>query len=212
MSLDAILTRAAVIPVLIIDDVADAVPLGRALVAGGLSVLEVTLRTPAALDCIQRMAAEVEGAVVGAGTVIDAGMRRAAAAAGAAFCVSPGLVPGETAAGGVPLLPGVATASELIAGLAAGFTRFKLFPANVVGGIEALKAFASPFPQAKFCPTGGVGAANAADYLALPNVVCVGGSWVAPREAVAAGDWGRITALARAAAALAPGAPQAEHA
>jgi len=165
-------------------------------------VLEVTLRTPVALDCIARMAAEVEGAVVGAGTVLDAGMRRAAAAAGAAFCVSPGLIPGEAAAGAAPLLPGIATATELMAGLAAGFTRFKLFPADVVGGPAALKAFASPFPQARFCPTGGINAANAGDYLALPNVACVGGSWVAPREAVAAGDWARITALAREAAAL----------
>jgi 2-dehydro-3-deoxyphosphogluconate aldolase/(4S)-4-hydroxy-2-oxoglutarate aldolase len=203
MTLDAILTRAPVIPVLIVDDLAHAVPLGRALVAGGLPVLEVTLRTPVALACVERMIAEVEGAVVGVGTVVSGADRRAAAAVGAAFAVSPGLVPGETAQGPVPLLPGVATASELMAGLAAGFTRFKLFPAHVVGGIEALKAFASPFQQARFCPTGGVNAQNAADYLALPNVVCVGGSWVAPADAVRAGDWGRITALAREAAALA---------
>jgi len=205
MRLDAILTRAPVIPVLIIEELAHAVPLGRALVEGGLSVLEVTLRTPVALDCVAALKAEVPEAVVGVGTVLDAGMRRAAAEAGAAFAVSPGLIPGETAAGPVPLLPGVATASELIAGLAAGFTRFKLFPANVVGGVGALKAFASPFPQARFCPTGGVNAKNAADYLALANVVCVGGSWVAPPAAVRAGDWAQITRLAREAAAL--GAP-----
>jgi 2-dehydro-3-deoxyphosphogluconate aldolase/(4S)-4-hydroxy-2-oxoglutarate aldolase len=203
MTLDEILARAPVIPVLIIDEVSHAVPLGRALVAGGLSVLEVTLRTPAALACVERMAAEVEGAVVGVGTVLDAAMRQAAAAAGAAFAVSPGLIAGEPAEGPLPLLPGVATATELMAGLALGYRRFKLFPANVVGGLEALKAFASPFPQAKFCPTGGVNAKNAADYLALPNVVCVGGSWVAPAEAVRAGDWARITGLAREAAALA---------
>lgn len=202
MSLDDILTRAPVVPVLIIEDLAHAVPLGRALVAGGLSALEITLRTPVALACVEKMAAEVEGAVVGVGTVLDAGMRAAAAKAGAAFAVSPGLVPGEGADGPIPLLPGVATATELIAGLAAGFTRFKLFPANVVGGVGALKAFASPFPQAKFCPTGGIDAQNAADYLALPNVVCVGGSWVAPAEAVRAGDWDRITRLAREACAL----------
>jgi 2-dehydro-3-deoxyphosphogluconate aldolase / (4S)-4-hydroxy-2-oxoglutarate aldolase len=207
MTLDDIMSRAPVIPVLIVEDVAHAVPLGRALVAGGLTALEVTMRTPAALECIARMSAEVEGAVVGAGTAINGQMRRAASEAGARFVVSPGLLDGEGPDGPAPLLPGVATASELIRGLAAGFTRFKLFPANVVGGVEALKAFQSPFPQAKFCPTGGVGAKNAADYLALSNVVCVGGSWVAPKEAVLAGDWGRITALAREACALAQRPP-----
>jgi 2-dehydro-3-deoxyphosphogluconate aldolase/(4S)-4-hydroxy-2-oxoglutarate aldolase len=130
-------------------------------------------------------------------------MRQAVADIGGQFAVSPGLIGGETEEGPVPLLPGVATATELMTGLALGFTRFKLFPANVVGGVDALKAFASPFQQAKFCPTGGVSAKNAPDYLALPNVVCVGGSWVAPADAVRAGDWGRITALAKEAAALA---------
>jgi 2-dehydro-3-deoxyphosphogluconate aldolase/(4S)-4-hydroxy-2-oxoglutarate aldolase len=202
LSLDEILGLSPVIPVLIIDDIAHAIPLGRALVAGGLPVLEITLRTPVAMACLERMAGEVEGAVVGAGTVLTAQMRRAAAGVGAKFCVSPGLIAGETAGGLAPLLPGVATATEVIAGLAAGFTRFKLFPANVAGGADALKAFASPFQQARFCPTGGVNAANAAGYLALPNVVCVGGSWVAPADAVRAGDWGRITELARQAAAL----------
>ena len=206
MTIEEIMARAPVIPVLIIDDVAHAVPLGRALVAGGLSVLEVTLRTPVAFQCIERMAGEIEGAVVGAGTVIDGATRKAVAGVGGQFCVSPGLIPGQLAEGEIPLLPGIATASELIAGLTAGFTRFKLFPANVVGGPGALKAFASPFQQAKFCPTGGVSAANAAEYLALPNVACVGGSWVAPSDAVAAGDWGRITALAREACALRPAA------
>lgn len=203
MTLDEILARAPVIPVLIIEDLAHAVPLGRALVAGGLSVLEITLRTPVALQSIQHMIHEVEGAVVGAGTVLTPSMRQAVADVGGRFAVSPGLIEGETDEGPVPLLPGIATATELMAGLAAGFTRFKLFPANVAGGIDALKAFASPFQQAKFCPTGGVNAGNAADYLALPNVVCVGGSWVAPPDAVRAGDWGRITELARQAAALA---------
>lgn len=205
--IEAILAIAPVIPVLIIDDLAHAAPLGRALVAGGLPVLEVTLRTPVAMDCLERMAGEIEGAVVGAGTVLNPAMRRAAAAAGAQFCVSPGLIAGETAGGAAPLLPGIATASELIAGLAAGFTCFKLFPANIVGGVGALKAFASPFQQARFCPTGGVSPENARDYLALPNVVCVGGSWVAPAEAVRAGDWGRITALAAEASGLAKGGP-----
>jgi 2-dehydro-3-deoxyphosphogluconate aldolase/(4S)-4-hydroxy-2-oxoglutarate aldolase len=202
LAIDEIMRRAPVIPVLIIEDAAHAVPLGRALVAGGLSVLEITLRTPVAMDCIERMAGEIEGAVVGAGTVLSGATRRAVAGVGGRFCVSPGLIGGEGAEGPIPLLPGVATATELIAGLAAGFTRFKLFPANIVGGVEALKAFASPFQQAKFCPTGGVNAKNAADYLALPNVICVGGSWVAPPDAVRAGDWGKITELAREAAAL----------
>ena len=207
MTVDEIMSLAPVIPVLIIEDVAHAVPLGRALVAGGLSVLEITMRTPVASECIERMAGEVEGAVVGAGTVLTPAMRQAVADLGGQFAVSPGLIGGETDEGPVPLLPGIATATELMAGLALGFTRFKLFPANVVGGVDALKAFASPFQQAKFCPTGGVSAKNAADYLALPNVVCVGGSWVAPADAVRAGDWGRITALAREAAALAQPAP-----
>jgi 2-dehydro-3-deoxyphosphogluconate aldolase/(4S)-4-hydroxy-2-oxoglutarate aldolase len=207
MKIEETLSLAPVIPVLVIDEVAHAVPLGRALVAGGLKVLEVTFRTPVAAACIERMIGEVEGAVVGAGTVIDGAMRRAAAEMGCAFTVSPGLIEGERADGPVPLLPGIATPTELIAGLAAGFRYFKLFPANIVGGAGALKAFQSPFPQAKFCPTGGVSAANAAEYLALPNVMCVGGSWVAPADAVRAGDWDRITRLAREAAALAPRAP-----
>jgi len=202
MTIDEIAALAPVIPVLVIDDIAHAVPLGRALVAGGLPVLEITLRTPIAMQCIERMAGEIEGAVVGAGTVLTPSMRQAVADVGAKFAVSPGLIEGEGDEGPVPLLPGIATATELMAGMAAGFSRFKLFPANIVGGVEALKAFASPFAQAKFCPTGGVNAKNAPDYLALPNVVCVGGSWVAPADAVRAGDWGRIEALAREAAAL----------
>lgn len=204
MTLEKILGLAPVIPVLVIDDLSQAVPLGRALVAGGLPVLEVTLRTPVALQCIERMAGEIEGAVVGAGTVLTPALRVACADAGAQFCVSPGLIEGETDEGATPLLPGIATATELMAGLSAGFSFFKLFPANIAGGIDALKAFASPFPQARFCPTGGVSPKNAPDYLALPNVVCVGGSWVAPTDAVKAGDWDRITALAREARALAP--------
>ena len=202
MTLEEILRLAPVIPVLVIEDVAHAVPLGRALVKGGLPVLEVTFRTPVAAACIEAMIAEVEGAVVGAGTVLDGPMRQAAADLGCQFAVSPGLNPGETPNGPVPLLPGVATATELMAGLAAGFELFKLFPANIAGGVGALKAFASPFGKARFCPTGGVSAANAADYLALPNVICVGGSWVAPADAVKAGDWERITDLAREASRL----------
>lgn len=202
MTLAEILKLAPVVPVLIIEDEAHAAPLARALVAGGLYALEVTLRTPVALDCIRRIAGEVEGAVVGAGTVTTASARQAVADAGAKFAVSPGLIEGEGVDGPTPLLPGVATATELMRGLRAGFSHFKLFPANVVGGVGALKAFSSPFPHATFCPTGGVDVKNAPDYLALPNVICVGGSWVAPADAIRAGDWGRITDLARAASQL----------
>ncbi|MBR7618225.1 bifunctional 4-hydroxy-2-oxoglutarate aldolase/2-dehydro-3-deoxy-phosphogluconate aldolase [Phenylobacterium sp. 20VBR1] len=202
MTLQDILKLAPVVPVLIIEEEAHAVPLAKALVAGGLYALEVTLRTPVALDSIRRIAGEVEGAVVGAGTITTASARQSVADAGAKFGVSPGLIEGEGFDGPVPLLPGIATATELMWGLRAGYTHFKLFPANIVGGVGALKAFASPFPQATFCPTGGVSLDNAADYLAQPNVICVGGSWVAPMDAVRAGDWGRITELARAASQL----------
>ncbi|MCI3134390.1 bifunctional 4-hydroxy-2-oxoglutarate aldolase/2-dehydro-3-deoxy-phosphogluconate aldolase [Phenylobacterium aquaticum] len=203
MTLPDILKLAPVVPVLIIEDEAQAVPLAKALVAGGLKALEVTLRTPAAINCIRRIAGEVEGGVVGAGTILNAAMRQEAYDAGARFGVSPGLIDGEEFDDGpLPLLPGIATATELMAGLSMGYSYFKLFPANIVGGVGALKAFASPFPQATFCPTGGVSLQNAPDYLALPNVICVGGSWVAPTDAVRAGDWGRITELAREAAGL----------
>lgn len=202
MTLQDILKLAPVVPVLIIEEEAHAVPLAKALVAGGLYALEVTLRTPVALESIRRIAGEVEGAVVGAGTITTASARQSVADAGARFGVSPGLIEGEGFDGPVPLLPGIATATELMWGLRAGYTHFKLFPANIVGGVGALKAFASPFPQAIFCPTGGVNLENAADYLAQPNVICVGGSWIAPADAVRAGDWGRITELARAASQL----------
>lgn len=202
MNIEQVLALAPVVPVLTIEDVDHAVPLARALVAGGLLALEVTLRTPAALESIRRIAGEVEAAVPGVGTVTGREQRRAAAEAGARFAVSPGLVDGEGPDGPIPLLPGIATATELMWGLKHGFTRFKLFPANVVGGVAALKAFGGPFPEARFCPTGGIDAANAPDYLALPNVACVGGSWVAPADAVRAGDWARITELAKAASAL----------
>lgn len=202
MTLQDILKLAPVVPVLIIEEEAHAVPLAKALVAGGLYALEVTLRTPVALEAIRRIAGEVEGAVVGAGTITTASARQSVADAGARFGVSPGLIEGEGFDGPVPLLPGIATATELMWGLRAGYSHFKLFPANIVGGVGALKAFASPFPQATFCPTGGVSLENAPDYLAQPNVICVGGSWVAPMDAVRAGDWGRITELARAASQL----------
>ncbi|MFN3511987.1 MAG: bifunctional 4-hydroxy-2-oxoglutarate aldolase/2-dehydro-3-deoxy-phosphogluconate aldolase [Phenylobacterium sp.] len=202
MTLEEILRLSPVVPVLVIEEAADAVPLARALVDGGLKVLEITLRTPAAIDSIRRIAGEVEGAVVGAGTITTPAARQAAADAGARFGVSPGLIEGEGFDGPVPLLPGVATATELMWGLRAGYTYFKLFPATAVGGVDLLKAFASPFPQARFCPTGGIDADNAGDFLAQPNVVCVGGSWVAPKDAVRAGDWDRVKALAHRAAAL----------
>jgi 2-dehydro-3-deoxyphosphogluconate aldolase/(4S)-4-hydroxy-2-oxoglutarate aldolase len=205
LTLPEILKLAPVVPVLIIEDEAQAVPLARALVAGGLHALEVTLRTPAALACIRRIAGEVEGAVVGAGTILTPALRQAAAEAGAKFGVSPGLIEGDSLDGPLPMLPGIATATELMSGLKTGYSYFKLFPANIVGGVGALKAFASPFPQAMFCPTGGVSLANAPDYLAQPNVICVGGSWVAPIDAVQAGDWGKIERLAREASQLGKG-------
>ena len=203
--IDAILALGPVIPVIVIERAEDAVPLARALVAGGVLALEVTLRTPDALEAIRRIAGEVPDAVVGAGTVLSPEQVQAAEQAGARFFVSPGLtttvVEAATAAG-PPLLPGVASASDIMRGLDVGLDRFKFFPANIAGGVPALNALAGPFADCRFCPTGGVSPENARDYLSLPNVVCVGGSWLVPREAVAAADWGRIEALARAASAL----------
>ena len=195
-----------VIPVLTIEKASDAVPLARALVAGGLKVLEITLRTPAAIEAIELIAREVANAVTGAGTVLNARDWDRAAKAGAQFIVSPGLTdPLIKVAADSPLafLPGVATAGELMRGLDAGLGHFKFFPAETSGGAPALKALYGPFSDVRFCPTGGITAKSAPDYLALPNVVCVGGGWVAPAEAVASGDWARITDLARAAFALA---------
>ena len=203
--LAAILSAAPVVPVLTIADRAVAVPLARALVAGGLTALEVTLRTPAGLDCIRAIAGEVEAANVGAGTVLDARQYEAAEKAGATFVVSPGVTNGLIAAAAnstVPFLPGVATASEAIALAEEGYRYLKFFPAEPAGGIAYLRALGAPLPEIRFCPTGGIGAKNAPDYLALANVICVGGSWIAPAEAVAGGDWGRITALSREAASL----------
>ena len=202
MTLEQILKLAPVLPVLTIEDEAHAVPLARALVAGGLPALEVTLRTPAALGAIKRIAGEVEGAVVGAGTVLNARSLERAGAAGARFAVSPGLAGDAAPDGPIPLLPGIATASELMRGLEAGFKLFKFFPAVPAGGVAVLKAFAPVFQGARFCPTGGIGEENAGGFLALSNVLCVGGSWVAPAEAVRAGDVARIEALARAASGL----------
>jgi 2-dehydro-3-deoxyphosphogluconate aldolase/(4S)-4-hydroxy-2-oxoglutarate aldolase len=176
------------------------------LVAGGLTALEVTLRTAAGLDCIRAIAGEVEAANVGAGTVLDAGQYEAAEKAGARFVVSPGATDGLVAAAlssPLPFLPGVATAGEAMALAERGYRYLKFFPAEPAGGVAYLKSLAAPLPALRFCPTGGIGAKNAANYLALANVICVGGSWVAPAEALAGGDWTRVTALAREAARLA---------
>jgi 2-dehydro-3-deoxyphosphogluconate aldolase/(4S)-4-hydroxy-2-oxoglutarate aldolase len=208
MTIDDILQAGPVMPVVVIDDAANAVPLARALVAGGIRAIEITLRTGAALDAVQAIARDVPEAIPGVGTALTGADVLAALEAGAKFIVSPGATPAllEAAIGsGLPFLPGIATASELMAGMAAGLSAFKFFPAAQAGGIDGLKALAGPFPHARFCPTGGVNAANAASYLALPNVVCVGGSWLAPREMIAAGDFVKIEALARAAAALRAG-------
>lgn len=204
MTLEQMLTLAPVVPVLTIAEEAKAVPLARALVAGGLRMLEVTLRTPAAEGAIRRIAEEVEDAVVGAGTVLGPADRERAVRAGARFVVSPGLMADARPDGEVPLLPGVATATEVMDGLARGFELFKFFPAVPAGGVEMLKAFAPVFPKARFCPTGGVTAQNAAEFLALSNVVCLGGSWVAPAALVRADDWRAVTQLARACQLLRP--------
>jgi 2-dehydro-3-deoxyphosphogluconate aldolase/(4S)-4-hydroxy-2-oxoglutarate aldolase len=194
-----------VVPVLIVDDWRSAVPLAAALVAGGLPAIEITLRTPAALEAIRAVAADVDGAFAGAGTVLTPEQLREAEAAGARFAVSPGSSPALLAAAGdtnLPLLPGAASATEAMTLLARGYAIQKFFPAGPAGGIPYLKALASPLPGVRFCPTGGVDAKNAPAYLALPNVICVGGSWVAPKDAVAGGDWSRIKRLAREAAGL----------
>ena len=208
MTIDDILQAGPVMPVVVIDDAANAVPLARALVAGGVRAIEITLRTGAALDAVRAIARDVPDAIPGVGTALTGADVLAALEAGAKFIVSPGATPAllEAAIGsGLPFLPGVATASELMAGTAAGLSAFKFFPAAQAGGVEGLKALGGPFPHARFCPTGGVTAANAAAYLALSNVACVGGSWLAPRETIAAGDFVKIEALARAASALRAG-------
>ncbi|RFU12007.1 bifunctional 4-hydroxy-2-oxoglutarate aldolase/2-dehydro-3-deoxy-phosphogluconate aldolase [Rhodobacteraceae bacterium W635] len=195
---------APIIPVLVVEEAGVARPLAKALVAGGLPALEVTLRTPAALDVIREMAT-VEGGVVGAGTLLTPADVQAAKEAGARFGVSPGATDRLLDAceeADLPLLPGAATASEAMRLFERGYDMLKFFPAEAAGGAPALKAIGAPIPQVAFCPTGGISIKNANDYLSLPNVLCAGGSWVAPKDAVAAGDWARIEALAREAAAL----------
>jgi 2-dehydro-3-deoxyphosphogluconate aldolase/(4S)-4-hydroxy-2-oxoglutarate aldolase len=205
MTVLEVMRTGPVIPVIVIDVLDRAVPLARALVAGGVRVLEVTLRTPVALDAVRAISREIDEAIVGVGTITRPEDFDRAIEAGASFGVSPGLTPELTKAArasGLPLLPGVMTPSDVIAARAAGFTELKLFPAQQAGGVDMLKALAGPFPDVTFCPTGGISAATARDFLALSNVACVGGSWLTPADLVAAGNWSAITALARYAATL----------
>jgi 2-dehydro-3-deoxyphosphogluconate aldolase/(4S)-4-hydroxy-2-oxoglutarate aldolase len=200
-----VMQDAPVIPVIVLHDVAHAVPLARALVAGGIRMLEVTLRTPQALACMEAIARDVPEAVVGAGTLRSAADAQAAAMAGALFGVSPGYTSalGQACRDlGLPLLPGVATGSEIMMAQEDGLTELKFFPAMQAGGPAMLKAWSGPFGDVKFCPTGGVTLQNAPEFLALPNVVCVGGSWIVPTDAMASGDWSRITQLAKDTAKL----------
>jgi 2-dehydro-3-deoxyphosphogluconate aldolase / (4S)-4-hydroxy-2-oxoglutarate aldolase len=203
--LEAILSKAPVVPVMVIEDMKQAVPLARALVKGGLPVLEITLRTEAAMDSIKAIIAEVEGAVVGAGTIITKQQLRECEKAGCAFAVSPGSTGrllGEAEDRGIALLPGGVTASECMALLEWGYTIQKFFPAEPAGGTAYLSSLASPLPQVKFCPTGGITPQTAPNYLKLSNVITIGGSWMAPKALVAAADWTGIEKLAREAAAL----------
>jgi len=200
MQIRELMQLAPVIPVLVVHDVEHAVPLAEALVAGGLRVLEVTLRTPVALEAMQKMTT-VDGAIVGVGTALDGDDLRRAQDHGARFAVSPGFTEaiGTTANDiDMPLLPGIMTPADIMRARSGGFTELKFFPAEQAGGARLLKAFGGPFNDVVFCPTGGINAAKAADYLALDNVLCVGGSWVAPKAAMQTGDWAAITDLARA--------------
>jgi 2-dehydro-3-deoxyphosphogluconate aldolase/(4S)-4-hydroxy-2-oxoglutarate aldolase len=195
-----ILRQGPVVPVMVIHKLEQAVPLAKALMAGGISVLEITLRTPVAVEAIRAISQDVPGAIVGAGTVTRPEELTAVAGAGAAFAISPGLTVELLQAanqGSIPLIPGISTVSELMTGMALGYTHFKFFPAEAAGGVKMLKAIAGPFPQITFCPTGGITLDNYLHYLALGNVACIGGSWIAPQEAMQQGDWARITALTR---------------
>jgi 2-dehydro-3-deoxyphosphogluconate aldolase / (4S)-4-hydroxy-2-oxoglutarate aldolase len=202
----SLLGIAPVIPVVVVQDVADAVPIANALVAGGLPIIELTLRTPVALPAIERIAAEVPDIIVGAGTIVDAAQAKQALDAGAQFLVSPGSTAGLRAAmrdTGLPHLPGVATVSEVMAILEDGYTDMKFFPAEAAGGVPYLRAIHSPVPAARFCPTGGITPTNIAEYLKTPNVWCVGGSWLTPADAVDRHDWSQISSLASVARGLA---------
>jgi 2-dehydro-3-deoxyphosphogluconate aldolase/(4S)-4-hydroxy-2-oxoglutarate aldolase len=202
---ESLLDRVPVIPVVVVENLDHAVPIARALVAGGLPVIELTLRTPVALDAIERIAAEVPEILVGAGTIVTPGQAKQAADAGAQFLVSPGSTPTLTQAmrdTGLPHLPGAATVSEVLALLEAGYSELKFFPAEASGGANFLKSIHSPVPAARFCPTGGISTANASTYLSLPNVGCVGGSWITPNAVLANEDWAAVADLARAASKL----------
>ncbi len=199
-----VLHTSPVVPVIVIHDIDHAVPLAKALVSGGVNVLEVTLRSPVAIEAIRRIAEEVQDAVVGAGTVATEADLNAVTEAGGVFAISPGLTPTLIEAaikGPIALIPGISTASELMLGMEYGLREFKFFPAEAAGGIRMLQSIAGPFPQATFCPTGGISPDNYKDYLRLENVACVGGSWLAPTEALELGDYRRITRLAQAAIA-----------
>ncbi|MBW3871071.1 bifunctional 4-hydroxy-2-oxoglutarate aldolase/2-dehydro-3-deoxy-phosphogluconate aldolase [Neisseria meningitidis] len=202
-----ILTAGAVVPVMAIDDLSTAIDLSHALVEGGIPTLEITLRTPVGLDAIRLIAKEVPNAIVGAGTVTNPEQLKAVEDAGAVFAISPGLHESLAKAGcnsGIPLIPGVATPGEVQLALEHGIDTLKLFPAEVVGGKAMLKALYGPYADVRFCPTGGISLATAPEYLALPNVLCVGGSWLTPKEAIKNKDWDTITRLAKEAAALKP--------
>lgn len=198
---EKIMTATPVVPVIVVDNIEQAVALGKALVAGGVPVLEVTLRTPIALEAITALRKEVPEAIVGAGTVCSRAQYIQAIEAGSQFIISPGMTADLLAVGkeydDVPYLPAVATISDILLGMEYGYDRFKFFPAEVNGGVKALKAFGGPLSQIKFCPTGGIGANNFREYLALPNVLCVGGSWIVPTDLVREGKWDEITALAK---------------
>lgn len=200
-----VMSLTPVLPVVTIEDAGKAVDLARALLAGGINTIEVTLRTPAALEAIRQIAAHAPEMIVGAGTVLSADDLDAAIEAGAAYALSPGGTPKLMKAAkkrAIPFIPGIATASEVMRGLELGYTHFKIFPAEQVGGVAALKALGAPLPGARFCPTGGIRAETAASYLAQPNVLCVGGSWIAPADKINAGDWAAIEAAAKAVVAL----------
>lgn len=207
MNLDQIIAETSVMPVMVVDRVENAVPLAHALVNGGIRVLEITLRTAAGLDAVRAIKQEVPEAIVGVGTIATPQQLDAAIAAGAQFGVSPGSTPKllkAIAASKLPFFPGVATMSEVMQALEEGFDVMKLFPAVAAGGVKMLDSFRGPFPHVRFCPTGGINPQNAPDFFKLPNVVCVGGSWLTPKDLVASGNWAEITRLAREAAALKP--------
>lgn len=195
-----IFSRSPIVPVMVINKIEHAVPLAKALVAGGISVLEVTLRTPCSLEAITKIAKEVPEAFVGAGTILNETQLQQAQDAGAQFAITPGATEDLLKAalrGNVPLIPGVASISEIMTGMALGYTHFKFFPAEASGGVKALKAFGGPLADIRFCPTGGITPSSYKDYLALKNVDCIGGSWIAPIDAMEAGDWDRITQLCK---------------